>query len=96
MIAITLFATTIVRRKATAVGITAGIIIASYFIDSIGRAVSNQIVEAVRKLSFFTYYDNQDVMTNGLNIGHIVLLLVITVILVAGSLWAFNRRDVGL
>lgn len=96
MIALTAFVATLVRRKTTAIGIAATIIVASYFIDFIGKAVSNQLADIVRAFSFFTYYDNQAVMQNGLNIGNVLLLLVVTVVLVIGALWAFERRDIGL
>lgn len=96
MIALTIFVSVLVRRKSVATGIVAGIIAASYFIDFIGKSVTNDIVQAVQKVSFYTYYDSSGVIVNGLNAGHIALLLGLTTILVAGGLWFFNRRDVGI
>lgn len=96
MIALTVFISVLVRRKAVAIGIVAGIIAASYFLDFIGKAVTNDIVQVVQKLSFYTYYDSAGVITHGLNAGNVALLLALTVILMAGALWFFNRRDVGL
>jgi ABC-2 type transport system permease protein len=96
MIALTVFVSVLVRRKAVAIGIVAGIIAASYFLDFIGRAVTNDIVQVVQKLSFYTYYDSAGVIINGLNVGNVALLLALTVILMAGAVWFFNRRDVGL
>lgn len=96
MMALTIFAAVIVRRKAVAVGIVVTVIVVSYFLDFLGKSVTNDIVQAVQKLSFFTYYDTSDVIQHGLNIGDVSLLLGLTVVLVAGALWAFNRRDVGL
>lgn len=96
MIALTIFVSVLVRRKAVATGIVAGIIAASYFLDFIGKAVINDIVQVLQKLSFYSYYDSGDVVINGLNTGNVIILLGLTVVLVAGALWLFNRRDVGL
>lgn len=96
MIALTAFVAAVVRRKNTATGIVAAFIVASYFVDFLGAAASGSAVSGVRALSFFSYYDAQAVVMNGLNVGNIALLLAVTALLVAGSVWAFQRRDVGL
>lgn len=96
MIAFTTFVAAIVRRKGTATGIAAAFIVVSYFLDFLGKAASESALGNVRAISFFTYYDPQGVLVNGLNVGSVALLLVVTALLVAGSVWAFQRRDVGL
>jgi ABC-2 type transport system permease protein len=96
MIALTACLASVLRRKSTAIAAASGIIVASYFLDFIGRAVANEIVNAAQKLSFFTYYDSQDVILNGLNAGNMALLLALTAILVAAAVYSFNRRDVGV
>ena len=35
-------------------------------------------------------------MVGGLNVGSVALLLAVTAALVAGTLWFFQRRDVGV
>lgn len=96
MLALTIFITTLVRRKSTATGIVVAVIAGSYFADFLGKAASNAIVDLARIFSFWAYYDGEAVVQNGLNIGNVVLLVASALILVAGSLWAFNRRDIGL
>ncbi|MBI5671138.1 MAG: ABC transporter permease subunit [Chloroflexi bacterium] len=96
MIAITTFAAAIVRRKNTATGIAAAVIVGSYFVDFLGKSASQSALGGVRAVSFFSYYDPQAVLVNGLNVGHVALLLAITGLLVAGTVWAFQRRDVGV
>ncbi|MCB9452182.1 MAG: ABC transporter permease subunit [Anaerolineaceae bacterium] len=96
MIALTIFVSVLVRRKSVAIGIVAGIIAASYFMDFVSKAVTNDLVQVVQKFSFYTYYDSGGVIVNGLNMGNIALLLGITGVLMAGSLWFFNHRDIGL
>lgn len=96
MIAFTTFVTAVLRRKSTATAVAATFIIASYFVDFLGAAASESALSSVRVLSFFSYYDAQSVVTNGLNLGNAGLLLAVTALLVVGSVWAFQRRDVGV
>jgi ABC-2 type transport system permease protein len=96
MLVFTVFVAVVVRRKSTATAIVAAVIVASYFMTFIGEAVTNEIVQTLGKLSFFSYYASQDVIVNGLNLGNILLLLAATALFFVGSLWCFQRRDVGL
>lgn len=96
ILAFTLLAGTIFRRKGTATVVTAVFVIGSYLVDLMGRAASDSFLNQLRVLSFFSYFDNDGVMQNGLAWGNILLLLAVTAALVAGSLWFFQRRDVGV
>jgi ABC-2 type transport system permease protein len=96
VMALTAFVAVVVRRKSTAIGISVTFIIVSYFINFIGNAASQSAAGAVRALSFFRYADAQNVVAEGLNIGGVLVLAVVTLALFAGSIWAFDRRDVGL
>ncbi|HEX2621691.1 MAG TPA: ABC transporter permease subunit, partial [Phototrophicaceae bacterium] len=92
VMAVTLFTGTLARRRSTAIAISAVFVVASYFINSLGSAASGTLADSLRFVSFFNYYDNSGVMTNGLNIANIAILLVVTMFLVAGSLWFYRRR----
>lgn len=96
MIAATTFLAAVMRRKNTATAIVAAFIVASYFVDFLGSAASGSALSNLRFVSFFNYYDPQAVLVNGLSLVNVALLLAVTVLLVAGSVWAFQRRDVGV
>lgn len=96
MIAFTVFAGTFFRTKGTATAAAALFVVGSYVIDVIGEAASGTVIAQLRVVSFFSYLNNSDVMQNGLNIVNVVLLLGITALLIAGSVWSFQRRDVGV
>jgi len=96
MLAFTVFIASVVRRKSTATAIAVIFIIASYFIDFLGGSASGTLADTLRAVSFFSYYDAAGVMKNGLDMGSTSLLLAVTAALVVGSVWAFNRRDVGV
>lgn len=96
VLAFTFLVAAVVRRRGMAIALAAVFVIGSYFLDTLGRAAPNTVANALRSISFFAYYDGSGVMQNGLNWGNIALLLVVTVLLVAGGMWFFERRDVGL
>jgi ABC-2 type transport system permease protein len=96
MTAFTMFAAVVVRRRAVAMGLAAVFVVGSYFVDFLGGAASGSLADALRALSFFSYYDATTVMQTGLNWGSVALLLGVTAALVAGALWFFQRRDVGV
>lgn len=92
----TVFIAVLIRRKGTAVAIVSAFVVTSYFLDFIGRAASGSFAGTLGKISFFHYYDSMTVMQNGLVLANVLLLLGITASLVVGSLWVFQRRDIGL
>jgi beta-exotoxin I transport system permease protein len=96
MMAFTTFVAVLVRTKGTATGIAAVFVIGSYLLNSLGEAASGSIANQLRGISFFRYFDYNGVIQTGLNWGNIGLLLGVAVILFAGSLWLFDRRDVGI
>jgi ABC-2 type transport system permease protein len=86
----------IFRSRALAVGVAVSFLISSFFVDFIGAAANSPLTDALQTLSFYAYYDSTEVMKNGLSGGNIILLLSATAICVMGSLWFFQRRDIGL
>jgi ABC-2 type transport system permease protein len=95
MVALTAFATALIRRKGLATGVAALVIIGCYLVDYVGAAATGTLVDQIRALSFFHYFDSSGVMQNGLSWGNIFLLLGLTAVLWIGSVWFFQRRDVG-
>jgi ABC-2 type transport system permease protein len=84
------------RRRGTAGAAATIFLVGSFFVDFLANAVSDTFLNTLSRLSFFTYYGGGDVLRHGLNWGNIALLLATTVILVAGAVWAFERRDIGV
>lgn len=95
MLALTILFTTLLRNKNVAAGVASAVIIASYFIDSIGRQASASFLNAIRYFTFYAYYDSTSVIRNGLNWANISLLIAVTGVLMVGSLWFFQRRNIG-
>lgn len=93
--AATIFITSLIRRRGLAVAIIAVFIIASYFVDTLGAAATGSIMEPLRALSFYRYYAGATVMQFGLSWDNVAVLVGASLVLVAGSVWFFERRDVG-
>jgi ABC-2 type transport system permease protein len=96
MIAATAFAATVFRRKNIATSVATAFIVVSYLVEYLGSAASGSAAAQINTLSFFHYFDSAKVMLNGLNVGNVLLLLAVTVLFVVGSLWFWQRRDVGV
>ncbi|MBL8164288.1 MAG: ABC transporter permease subunit [Anaerolineae bacterium] len=96
MIAFTMFVATVVRRRTTALALAVIFIVASFFVDFLGSSASGTAAEALRAFSFFAYYDEQTVILKGMDIGKVLILLAASGALLLGSLWFFERRDVGV
>lgn len=96
VLAFTTFAGALVRSRSTAAAVAAGFVVLSYFIDFIGNAASETAAAALRVLSFFRYYDGGHIMSTGLQWGNVLVLVVASAVLIVGSLWFFQHRDIGL
>jgi ABC-2 type transport system permease protein len=92
---ITVFAAALLRRRAAAAGLAVVVVIGSYFVDFIGRSATGTLADQLRMASYFSYYGGESVIRDGLNTGNLTLLLVVTGLLLAGSVWLFQRRDIG-
>ncbi len=79
-------------NKGLSVMIASGYAVGSLFITSLAPAVDR--LQMIDKFSLLHYYNNPQIMTNGLNEKHLVLLLGVFVILTLIGWIGFLRRDV--
>jgi ABC-2 type transport system permease protein len=96
VLAATTFVGALLRSRGAAAAAAAGFVIVSYFIDFIGNAASETAAAALRTISYFRYYEGGQIMSTGLQWGNVLVLVVAAVVLLAGGLWFFERRDIGL
>lgn len=96
IMAITVFFTSIFSRKAISTGVSAGFVLVSYVMFVMGNMVTDDSAgKIIGKLSIWTYFDSQTVMRDGLQAANVGLLLGLALVLLAISVVAFERRDVG-
>jgi ABC-2 type transport system permease protein len=96
VLAATTLIAAVTPRRGTATAAVTIFLVTSYFIDFLGRAVSDTFINRLSVFSFFTYYDGGHVMQNGLVWSNIILLLAVAALLVSAAVWAFQQRDIGV
>ena len=94
--AFTAFVATLVRRRNRTAAIAVVFLVASWFVDVLGRTVSASFINSLRVISFYAYYDTAGVFQHGLSPVNFVVPLVAAALLVVGAVWAFQRRNIGV
>jgi len=93
---LTALVATLVRRRSVAIALVSGIVVGSYFVDALGAAASETIMNSLRAFSYFRYYDSQTVMSSGLNPLYLLILLGGSLLMIGAAVYRWERRDVGL
>jgi ABC-2 type transport system permease protein len=78
-------------RRAWAYAVSGGFAVVTYVANALGPSVS--WLGWARPLSPFRWYLDPDPLTTGLHPENVAVLLVITTVATAFSLWVFGRRD---
>jgi len=86
----------IFRRKFLALGAASAFVAMSFVFKLIGDAVNHAIADIMGAVSFFSYFQPNEILTEGLVISHIIILLVVALLGAVGSLYLWERRDVGI
>ena len=95
MAALALCFSTLLRSRGQAGGLTAAIIVASYFLNSLPAMASGDL-EKLRYLSFYYYYDALTTLTDGIVWGNFLLLTAIAAVLLGLAIFFFERRDLAV
>ncbi len=92
MAALALCLSTLLRSRGQAGGVTAAIIVASYFLNSLSAMAGGEM-EKARYLSFYYYYDALATLTDGIVWGNFLLLTAVAAALLGLAVFFFQRRD---
>lgn len=96
MLLITVFIGTVVRRRTIAIALASFVMVFMYFIDLLGASVTDSILDKLRFVSVFRYYDPQLIMKDGLNPESMILLSTVALLMLLASIFVFQRRDINL
>ena len=77
-------------RRAAAIGVAVATLALSYLVDGLAAATA---VGWVRRLTPFYYDSGSDPLRNGVDVAHLAVLLALSVLLAAGAVLGFERRD---
>ena len=81
-------------KRGLSMGIASAVAIAGYLINSLAESVD--WLKPAQKLSPFYYATSGNPLANGVNVGHSLVFIVSTALLVALAVWSFERRDVAV
>jgi len=81
-------------RRGVAMGVAGIIAVATYFLNTLGPLTD--ILKPYQGLSPFYYYIEADPLVNGLNMGHAIVLMGLTIVCLIIALVAFERRDLAV
>lgn len=96
VMAFTALAAAALRRHMVATGIAIVFVIGSYFLDFIAGAISEGPLNELGRLSFYRWSSAGIAPGSFLPAENLALLLGVTLVLLVGALWFFERRDIGL
>lgn len=96
MVAGTMLLSVLLRRKSQATTSATSLIVGMYFVFFLGNSASDTILADMSVFSIFYYYNAEGVARDGLQIGHMLTLLITTVVILGVTLWLWERRDVGV
>lgn len=81
-------------KRGTSAGAAGGVAVAAYFLNAFAPLVEG--LAPYRKLSPFYAYIGNDPLSNGLDWGHVGVLVGLTVVLLILARLVFDRRDLGV
>ncbi len=96
IMAATVLIAVLARRRTVALGIVTAFVIASYMLQTIGLAAEGTVAESIGVVSFLTYYNAGDILSQGFIWPHIAGFVLVSAVLVAASLYRYERRDIGV
>ncbi len=96
VMAATMLIAVLVRRRTLALGIVTAFVIISYMLQTIGAAADGTVAESVGAISFLTYYNTGEILSQGFIWPHIAGFVVLSGIMLAASLYRYERRDIGI
>ncbi len=78
-------------NRGLSVGVTSALAVGTYLVNALSAAIKD--LEPYRILSPFYYATGADPLANGLNWGHVAVLVGLILVFAAGAIVAFERRD---
>jgi ABC-type transport system involved in multi-copper enzyme maturation permease subunit len=89
-----LLASVVLRRRRLAITLAVALVIGSWFVDSLGKMV--EVLEPLRPFTLYHYFNGGSFLREGGDWGNVAVLLGLGLVFFAGSLVAFQRRDIAV
>ncbi|MCU0514076.1 MAG: ABC transporter permease subunit [Anaerolineae bacterium] len=96
VLAATICLSAFIGRRQLVLGLITGFIAGSFILQTVGDLSDEGVTAALRRLSFFAYYDAPGVVQSGLSAAHVLGFFGVALVLLAAAVWGFTRRDTGV
>lgn len=96
ILAFTVFAGTLVKRRATAVAMAGVFVVVSYLVDLVANVINTDASDTIGQLSFFRHYGGSDILRTGIDAGPALAIMAIAIALTIGAIGLFTRRDIAV
>jgi len=96
IMAATMLITVSVRRRSVALGLVTALIIVSYMLQAIGEMAEGTVAEPVGAVSFFTYYNGSDILSQGFIWPHIAGFVGLSAVLLLAALYRYEQREIAV
>lgn len=96
VMAATMLIAVLVRRRTVALGIVTAFVIISYMLQTIGAAADGTVAESVGAISFLTYYNTGDILSQGFIWPHIAGFAGLSLVMLLASLYRYEQREIAV
>jgi len=96
VMAATMLIAVLVRRRSVALGIVTAFVIISYMLQTIGAAAEGTVAESVGAISFLTYYNTGEILSQGFIWPHIAGFVGLSVLMLLAALYRYEQREIAV
>ena len=96
VMAATMLIAVLARRRTMALGIVTAFVIISYMLQTIGAAAEGTVAESVGAISFLTYYNTGEILSQGFIWPHIAGFVGLSVVMLLAALYRYERREIAV
>ncbi len=96
VMAATMLIAVLVRRRTVALGIVTAFVIISYMLQTIGAAAEGTVAESVGAISFLTYYNTGEILSQGFIWPHIAGFVGLSVVMLLAALYRYEQREIAV
>ena len=96
VMAATMLIAVLARRRTIALGIVTAFVIVSYMLQTIGAAAEGTVAESVGAISFLTYYNAGEILSQGFIWPHIAGFVGLSAVMLLAALYRYEQREIGI
>ena len=96
IMAATMLIAVLARRRTVTLGLVTAFVIISYMLQTIGAAAEGTVAETVGAISFLTYYNAGEILSQGFIWPHIAGLAGLSALMLLAALYRYEQREIAV